>query len=372
MIPKFETNYNSLMLRHFDSLGVLSDVIPDLNFKIFKKNLELNKPEHENMYWYHKDHLGSSTQISDRDANIIHHLEYMHFDKLNVPPSGEQFSEQRDSWSTPYKFNDYGGESFNKAFDEHTARSAELDAETGLYYYGARYYTPEIGIWLSVDPLSDKYPSLSPYAYCALNPVMLVDPDGREIWTTSEGWAVMENAFNSTLGEKNNPFTFNSETGKVEFDGNKKIGKLNDKQQEIVDRYKSLADDKSFKVDVNVVDNDQKLDLGNGEMKSLKDNGWNGAAVPSADGKQTSVYISKEPFYKDPANGNFSKNPQTEDMQGIISIHEIGGHAYGYQQKIFGNQNNNQTEIFEGRVRSIYESKYIKNYIKNQPVMKHY
>lgn len=36
-------------------------------------------------------------------------------------------------------------------------------------------------MWLSVDPLADKYPSLSPYAYCAWNPVKLVDPDGREI-----------------------------------------------------------------------------------------------------------------------------------------------------------------------------------------------
>jgi RHS repeat-associated protein len=101
---------------------------------------------------------------------VIHHIEYM--------PSGEQpamsadkFSEQRDIWATPYKFN-----------------GKELDAETGLYYYGARYYTPEIGIWLSacppkrmsrrMDPLSDERPSLSPYNYCQLNPVMRVDPTG--------------------------------------------------------------------------------------------------------------------------------------------------------------------------------------------------
>ena len=36
-------------------------------------------------------------------------------------------------------------------------------------------------MWLSVDPMADKYPSISPYAYCAWNPVKLVDPDGREI-----------------------------------------------------------------------------------------------------------------------------------------------------------------------------------------------
>ena len=36
-------------------------------------------------------------------------------------------------------------------------------------------------MWLSVDPMADKYPSISPYSYCAWNPVKLVDPDGMEI-----------------------------------------------------------------------------------------------------------------------------------------------------------------------------------------------
>lgn len=56
----------------------------------------------------------------------------------------------------------------------------EKDFETGYHYYGARYYDSEKINWLSVDPLSDKYPSMSPYAYCANNPVILVDPDGRD------------------------------------------------------------------------------------------------------------------------------------------------------------------------------------------------
>jgi len=47
--------------------------------------------------------------------------------------------------------------------------------------FGARYYNSDLSIWLSVDPMSDKYPSLSPYVYCANNPVRLVDKDGREI-----------------------------------------------------------------------------------------------------------------------------------------------------------------------------------------------
>ena len=58
----------------------------------------------------------------------------------------------------------------------------ELDAETGYGYFGARYMDHELMTgWLSVDPMADKYPNISPYAYCAWNPMKLVDPDGNEM-----------------------------------------------------------------------------------------------------------------------------------------------------------------------------------------------
>ena len=59
----------------------------------------------------------------------------------------------------------------------------ERDEETGYGYFGARYMDHELmTMWLSVDPMADKYPSISPYAYCAWNPVKLVDPDGKDVW----------------------------------------------------------------------------------------------------------------------------------------------------------------------------------------------
>ena len=63
----------------------------------------------------------------------------------------------------------------------------ERDGETGYGYFGARYMDHELmTMWLSVDPMADKYPSISPYAYCAWNPIKLVDPDGRDVWPTSD------------------------------------------------------------------------------------------------------------------------------------------------------------------------------------------
>ncbi|MCZ8297691.1 RHS repeat-associated core domain-containing protein [Flavobacterium sp.] len=75
-------------------------------------------------------------------------------------------AEQRGQhyYNSPYKFN-----------------GKELDEETGLYYYGARYYDPKVSIWLSVDPLAEKYPNVSPYVYCLNNPVRFIDPDGRKV-----------------------------------------------------------------------------------------------------------------------------------------------------------------------------------------------
>ena len=60
-----------------------------------------------------------------------------------------------------------------------TFSAKEKDSETGLSYFGSRYYSFDLSIWLSVDPQAAKYPSLSPYVYCADNPVKLVDPNGE-------------------------------------------------------------------------------------------------------------------------------------------------------------------------------------------------
>ena len=95
--------------------------------------------------------------VTNEDGHITQNVVYI--------PFGEVFVEERNgSWASPYLFN-----------------AKELDEETGLYYYGARYLDPAIALWLSTDPLQGKYPGMSPYNYCAGNPVKLVDPDG-EAW----------------------------------------------------------------------------------------------------------------------------------------------------------------------------------------------
>src|SRR5690625_5856115 len=79
---------------------------------------------------------------------------------LNLP-FGESMAEQRrsGSFNNPYKFN-----------------GKELDSETGMYYYGARYYNPRISTFISVDPLAEH--TMTPYQYTYQNPVKYIDPTG--------------------------------------------------------------------------------------------------------------------------------------------------------------------------------------------------
>ncbi len=113
-----------------------------------------------NRYFYHSDHLGSSSLITDASGNVTQQLDYL--------PYGEVFLEKRSQdpdvdYFTPYKFN-----------------GKELDEETGLYYYGARYMNPRLSIWYATDPMQEKFPDISSYGYCKNNPVIKVDPLGKE------------------------------------------------------------------------------------------------------------------------------------------------------------------------------------------------
>jgi RHS repeat-associated protein len=82
-------------------------------------------------------------------------------------------SQKAGGWATPYKFN-----------------GKELDDETGMYYYGARYYDPRLSMWHGVDPLAERGPQYSPYTYTFNNPIRYIDPDGRWAGPSPLGHAI--------------------------------------------------------------------------------------------------------------------------------------------------------------------------------------
>jgi len=65
--------------------------------------------------------------------------------------------------------------------NEYLYNGKELQEETGLYDYGARFYDPVIGRWNAVDPMTMLYPSYTPYAYSHDNPAVFNDPNGMDV-----------------------------------------------------------------------------------------------------------------------------------------------------------------------------------------------
>jgi RHS repeat-associated protein len=127
-------------------------------------------------YYFHPDQIGSSNYITEADGQIFQHLEYF--------PFGETWVEEKsNTQNTPYLY-----------------AAKELDEETDLYYYGARYYDPRTSVWQSADPALYKYlpqrpggqaetlpaqggvympGNLNLYDYVRENPVQYTDPSGQ-------------------------------------------------------------------------------------------------------------------------------------------------------------------------------------------------
>ena len=143
----------------------------------------------------------------------------------------------------------------------------EKDDETSYSYYGARYYTDRLSIWLSVDPLADKYPHLSPYAYCADNPVNRIDPDGREVRVAKEYQEQFRNDLQNVFGDRTNMLFFN-DNGTLQLDGKAKDftkGMTKDQKKAFKGLYKAMSDKQVTSV---VYADNYDITVGN-EVKSV-------------------------------------------------------------------------------------------------------
>ena len=122
-------------------------------------------------YYYLKDHLGNNRVV--------------------VSPSGTPLQVNHY-----YPFGGLFGESTGNSLQRFRFNGKEFDRTHGLdwYDYGARHMTPDVGRFTTIDPMAEKYYNISPYAYCANNPINVIDPNGMDIWDID----VNGNVVNST------------------------------------------------------------------------------------------------------------------------------------------------------------------------------
>lgn len=139
--------------------------------------------EPERTYYYHTDHLGSASLVTNSNGEIYERLEYTPYGEIWV-----DICEETGLLYLPYKFS-----------------AKERDSETGLYYYGARYLNPKYSRWISADPALGEYVADSSkstsggiynsknfnlYHYANNNPLKYTDPNGKDaylvIWASSK------------------------------------------------------------------------------------------------------------------------------------------------------------------------------------------
>ena len=199
-----------------------------------------------------------------------------------------------------------------------TFTGKERDSETSYSYFGARYYDSDLMTgWLSVDPMADKYPGLSPYAYCGWNPIKLVDPDGEELVFTGESEYV-----NSLLKIMNSCFSFSSDVfsivdGKVQSRelNSEELNSMSEKQQAFYKTIMSAVNDDE-RISIGVLNNDRNVLFGSWKYNKIDVADINALGV--GDGMDMYSIIAHEIA------------EQHYKQTSIIPVYSAG-HAHGYR-----------------------------------------
>jgi RHS repeat-associated protein len=304
----------------------------DINLEIIEQNHATSAEEEENdIYFYHTDHLGSSSWITYTDGSVTQHMQNL--------PFGEPFIDQRaTSYDIRYKFT-----------------GKEMDSETGYQYFGARYYNSDISVWLSVDPLADKYPSMSSYMYTAGNPVMLVDPDGRKWGKPGE--------------DENN----NSDRKQADEMRNNLITKRDEYKSQYDAKYKEMQDysgDRSSQEYKDMKKEAQELYAGYSDMQ-------NGIAEIDRITNDDNYYTFSgnnnrfnSPSVEKNSEGTFTITINYNSSSEVNKVHEVVHAAQIVDGKITIHQNGNKYEFrSDYTLPNLERSAYLRQYFYNKNSM---
>ena len=269
-----------------------------------KNNFQEGDAYEKMQFYYHPDHLGSSSYITNLDGEVVQHIEYV--------PFGEVFVEERNNiWNTPYLFN-----------------AKEFDEETGLYYYGARYYEPRVSLWISTDPKQEKTSNITTYAYCINNPVAYIDHDGK----FSKKWManISRTWYNLWHKQKAGPIIENKDATTSKFKYTYNTYSVNNGEFAITSHYK-----------FDTTASQRVQDIGDGislagYATTLSVIGAEVGVPMAAFGQTVSSIGTVSEFVLDVANGDYGNSVKSAIYKGIEFLVEKGMKKIvpGYGKKI--------------------------------------
>ena len=245
-----------------------------------------NEPntDYENLqFFFHSDHLGSTSYITDLSGEVSQHVEYFPYGGIMTEERNNAVSEG----NTPYLFN-----------------GKELDLETGLYYYGARYMEPYGSIWYGVDPLTEEKPWASGYNFVQNNPIMRFDPNGLTDYTLNKKTGDVKQ-----VGEKNNApdrVLKTKRKGEVKYNnkGQAKVA-IDNIEQGI------LSDGMNFK------ENDEIIEVG-------------GKGEASVEGVKSFTLQLSEYIGKELKGFSYSANTSGNITDMVLGKYKSNGHKFSY------------------------------------------
>ena len=240
---------------------------------------------------YNKDHLGNNREVVNSGGTVQQVTNYYPFGAPYADPAAVEHPSLQ-----PYKYN-----------------GKELDTMHGLntYDYGARQYDPVLGRWDRMDPLCEKYYSVSPYVYCVNNPVRYIDPDGTSIWVKGAKlvWRVGKAVAKDGLKALGTADTYASAFADIK----KSVNTLKDDNASLSDKLKAGATIASEFAAVSV--NDVKE--GKSLIKSIiPNNGYAKQHGGLPHNKKIDALIDK--LRKDDQVANIRKNQKQVDIKGNV------------------------------------------------------
>ena len=226
-------------------------------------------------FYYLKDHLGNNRVVVSPAGTATQINHYY--------PFGGLFGESTGNTGQRYKYN-------GKEFD----RTHGLD----WYDYGARHMSPDVGRFTTIDPMAEKYYNISPYAYCANNPMNIIDPTGM-IWENPEEAKELENNIEDRIS------SLNKNIQKLEMKilrgglSEKKTSKYNDKIEDLREQISNL--NQSIE-DIHLLGKDSHI-----------------YAFANVDGGRHSVYNSDGKIYIERSSDAFAIHEITHIRQSLMS-----------------------------------------------------